>query len=66
MLDPFMGSGSTGVAAVLEGRGFVGIEKEPEYFEIAKRRLAHALAEFQSDIFAVLDEKATTNAPTPS
>ena len=52
VLDPFMGSGSTGVAAVLEGRGFIGIEKELEYFEIAKRRLAHALAEYKSDMFA--------------
>ena len=51
VFDPFMGSGSTGVAAVQEGREFIGIEKEPEYFEIAKRRLAHALAESQSDLF---------------
>ena len=38
VLDPFMGSGSTGKAAILEGFGFVGIEREAEYFEIAKAR----------------------------
>lgn len=45
VLDPFMGSGSTGVACVNEGRRFIGIEREPEYCEIAKRRIAHALAQ---------------------
>ena len=44
ILDPFMGSGTTGVAAVQLGRRFVGIEIEPKYFEIAKRRIAEALA----------------------
>lgn len=39
VLDPFMGSGSTGKAAVLEGMGFVGIERELEYYEIAKQRI---------------------------
>lgn len=39
ILDPFMGSGSTGKAAKLEGFKFVGIEQSPEYFEIAKKRL---------------------------
>lgn len=39
VLDPFMGSGSTGVAAKQLGFEFVGIEREPEYFEIAKRRI---------------------------
>lgn len=38
-LDPFMGSGSTGKAAWLEGFEFIGIEKDPEYFEIAKARV---------------------------
>lgn len=39
VLDPFMGSGTTGVACVRLGRKFIGIEIEPEYFEIAKRRI---------------------------
>lgn len=42
VLDPFMGSGTTGVAAVRLGRGFVGIEKEKEYFDIAERRIEGA------------------------
>jgi DNA modification methylase len=40
VLDPFMGSGSTGKAAVNEGFRFIGIEREPEYFEIACARIA--------------------------
>jgi site-specific DNA-methyltransferase (adenine-specific) len=39
VLDPFMGSGSTGKGAVLNDYGFVGIELSPEYFEIAKQRI---------------------------
>lgn len=39
VLDPFMGSGSTGVAALEEGMDFVGIEREQEYYEIARERL---------------------------
>ncbi len=41
VLDPFMGSGTTGIACVLEGRDFIGIEREPEYIEIAEKRIAH-------------------------
>lgn len=41
VLDPFAGSGSTGCAAVLEGRQFVGIERESTYVEIARGRLTH-------------------------
>lgn len=40
VLDSFMGSGSTGVARMQEGRRFIGIEKEQKYFEVAKNRLA--------------------------
>ena len=39
ILDPFMGSGSTGVACREEGVDFVGIERDPEYAEIARRRI---------------------------
>ena len=41
VLEPFSGSGSTGVAAVLEGRTFLGIEREPRYIDIACARLTH-------------------------
>lgn len=42
ILDPFMGSGSTGVAALQEGFNFIGIEMEPSYLEIARLRIANA------------------------
>jgi len=43
VLDPFMGSGSTGKAAILEGFGFVGIEREREYIDIAAARIGAAV-----------------------
>ena len=45
VLDPFMGSGTTGVACAMEGRGFIGIEREAEYVEIARARIDHASAQ---------------------
>jgi DNA modification methylase len=42
ILDPFMGSGTTGVAAVQMGRKFIGIEREPKYFDIACERINNA------------------------
>lgn len=45
ILDPFMGSGTTGVAALRHGCNFIGIEIEPKYFEIAKRRIEAELAQ---------------------
>lgn len=41
VLDPFMGSGSTGIGATLEGFGFIGIELDADYHEIARRRIEH-------------------------
>lgn len=49
IVDPFMGSGTTGVAAVKLGRRFTGIEIDPTYFEIAVRRIGEALK--QPDMF---------------
>ena len=49
ILDPFMGSGTTGVAAVQMGRKFIGIEKEPKYFDIACKRIEDA--QRQGDLF---------------
>jgi DNA modification methylase len=43
ILDPFMGSGSTGKGAMLEGFRFIGIEREAEYLEIARARINHQL-----------------------
>jgi site-specific DNA-methyltransferase (adenine-specific)/modification methylase len=45
--DPFMGSGTTGVACALEGRDFVGIERERKYFDVACERIARAQAQGQ-------------------
>lgn len=39
VLDPFMGSGTTGIACINTNRDFIGIEKDKKYFEIAKKRL---------------------------
>ena len=49
-LDPFMGSGTTGVAAIQLGRKFIGIEREPKYFDIACKRIEQAVA--QGQLFA--------------
>ena len=49
ILDPFMGSGTTGVAAVQMGRKFIGIEREPKYFDIACKRIEEA--QRQADLF---------------
>ena len=53
ILDPFMGSGTTGVAAVQMGRDFIGIEREPKYFDIACRRLDQA--QRQGDMFSLME-----------
>ncbi len=50
ILDPFMGSGTTGVAAIQLGRKFIGIEREPKYFKIACGRIEQAVA--QGQLFA--------------
>ncbi len=53
ILDPFMGSGTTGVACVRTGRKFIGIEMEPKYFDIACKRIQ---AEYdRSALFAGVD-----------
>ena len=49
ILDPFMGSGTTGVAAMQMGRSFVGIEREQKYFDIACQRIEQA--QKQADFF---------------
>ena len=49
ILDPFSGSGTTGVAAIKLGRRFIGIEREPKYFDVMCRRIEQAYA--QPDLF---------------
>jgi DNA modification methylase len=48
--DPFMGSGTTGVACVQTGRKFIGIEIEPKYFEIAVKRIEQAQLQIRMEI----------------
>jgi len=55
ILDPFMGSGTTGVACVKLGRKFIGIELEPRYFDIACRRIEDAYK--QPDMFVPAPSK---------
>jgi 16S rRNA G966 N2-methylase RsmD len=57
ILDPFMGSGTTGVACIRTGRKFIGIEKEPKYFDIACKRIRDEYA--RSALFADVTEDAT-------
>ena len=57
ILDPFMGSGTTGVACVKLGRKFIGIELEPKYFDIACQRIEDAYK--QPDMFVEQPKKTT-------
>jgi DNA modification methylase len=50
VLDPFAGSGSTGVACVNAGRSFIGIEREAAYIEIARKRIADASAQLTMEV----------------
>lgn len=56
VLDPFMGSGTTGVACAKLGRKFIGIEIEPKYFDIACERIQKAYD--QPDLFVEPPAKA--------
>lgn len=61
ILDPFMGSGTTGVACVKLGRKFIGIEIEPKYFDIACRRIEEAYK--QPDMFIEQGKREKPEAP---
>lgn len=58
VLDPFMGSGSTGKACMREGFGFIGIDMTPEYFQIAQARIQHERDE-------VAQQQAAESMPVP-
>jgi site-specific DNA-methyltransferase (adenine-specific) len=51
VLDAFMGSGTTGVSCSLQGRNFIGIEKEANYFDISCKRIEQAVKESQEQLF---------------
>lgn len=44
ILDPFMGSGTTGIACIKQGRRFIGIERDPKYFDVACQRIERAVS----------------------
>ena len=61
VLDPFMGSGTTGVACIKSGKQFIGIEREQNYFDIACRRLYEALR--QPDMFIEQSDPIASTIP---
>jgi site-specific DNA-methyltransferase (adenine-specific) len=61
ILDPFMGSGTTGLACTQMGRSFVGIELDPTYFDVACRRVEKAYS--QPRLFAE-PERRKLNQPS--
>ena len=61
ILDPFMGSGTTGVAAIRSGRKFIGIEIDPGYFDIACRRIEEAVR--QPSLFDEQEREARVVQP---
>jgi DNA modification methylase len=60
VVDPFMGSGSTGVSAVQQGRRFAGVEIDPRYFDISCKRISDALK--QGDMFVPKPKPAKQEA----
>ena len=60
ILDPFMGSGTTGVACAKTGRKFIGIEREKKYFDVSCRRIEQAYK--QKDLFIPSPEKVKQEA----
>jgi DNA modification methylase len=64
ILDPFAGSGSIGVAAILEGFDYIGIELDEHFVDIARRRLAWA--EKHPEVFAPKKQKASRPKPVVS
>ena len=60
VLDPFLGSGTSGIAAVQHGCAFIGVEREPAYFDIACRRIEDALR--RPDLFVERPAPATQEA----
>jgi len=61
ILDPFMGSGTTGVVAKRFGRNFVGIEIDKSYFEIAATRINNTLRE--NNLFSISNPTSTSKSP---
>ena len=56
VIDPFMGTGTTGIAAIRQRRPFIGIERDPKHFETARQRIAEELS---GDLFMQNDKAQT-------
>lgn len=64
VVDPFMGSGTTGIACVRTNHQFVGIEREAEYIRIADARVRHVIAEkLDSVVFGIVSEAPASPSP---
>ena len=65
VLDPFMGSGTTGIACIRTGRRFIGVEKDPAHYATALERIQRELA--QGDLFLPndQDQRRGASGPTP-
>ena len=50
VLDPFVGSGTTGVSCAKTGRNFIGIELNPDYYKIAEKRIAEAQSQMRMSL----------------
>ena len=61
--DPYMGSGSTGVAAILSGRNFVGIEMQKEYFDTAQERIENAARQMRGEFRRLADVRRYNDLP---
>lgn len=64
ILDPFMGSGTTGVAAIQLGHKFIGVELNGDYMAIAKRRIAQATPDFQLTLDLNARDITCSTSPT--
>ena len=62
VLDPFMGSGTTGEAAMAEGRNFIGIEMSKKYFDFAQARIGGAALQYNANRMVLDIESQATNA----
>jgi DNA modification methylase len=65
ILDPFMGSGTTGVAAIQLGHKFIGMELNGDYLAVAKRRIAAARPDFTQTIELIIEKGAIRRVSTP-
>ena len=63
ILDPFMGSGTTGVAAMLTGRKFIGIELDANYHAIAEKRIREAQQQANGEFVTIEDRQTHDDLP---